>query len=292
VILPFTLHKPDSVESASSLLERYGEDAKILAGGSELILLMKLGFANSKHIVDVKAISDLDAVDFDPVTQVLKVGALVAHRTLETSATVREHFPLIAEMERHLANIRIRNVGTLAGNICFAEPHADPGALLLAYGAKVKAKNTKRERTIAAADFFVDYYKTALEPDEILTEIEIPKPEKNSTGAYLRFCPAERPMATAAAIIDWKDGAAQDVRLAMGCVGPTPIAAGEVADALKKKSAEEISATALEIGARAARMCDPLEDMWGSVEYKRQIVKTLVARALAHACQASAALEK
>jgi carbon-monoxide dehydrogenase medium subunit len=291
VILPFTLHKPDSVESASSLLGRYGEDAKILAGGSELILLMKLGFASSKHIVDIKAISNLDAVDFDPATQVLTVGALVAHRTLETSTTVREHFPLISQMERHLANIRIRNVGTLAGNICFAEPHADPAALLLAYRASVTAKTAKGQRTIAVANFFVDYYKTALEADEILTEIKIAKPAKNSTGAYLRYCPAERPMATAAVVIGWNNRAVEEVRLVMGCVGPTPIAAGEVEDSLKKKSADEISATALEIGARAARMCDPLEDMWGSVEYKRQIVKTLVSRALAQACREGAALE-
>jgi carbon-monoxide dehydrogenase medium subunit len=292
VILPFTLHKPDSVESASSLLERYGEDAKILAGGSELILVMKLGFANSKHIVDIKAIANLDAVDFDPAKQVLKVGALVAHRTLETSATVREHFPLIAEMERHLANVRIRNVGTLAGNICFAEPHADPAALLLAYGARVVAKTAKRQRTIAVADFFVDYYKTALDADEILTEIEIPKPAKNSTGAYLRYCPAERPMATAAVVIGWNSGAAEAARVVMGCVGPGPIAAAEEEEFLKGKPAEEIAAKALEIGERAARMCDPLEDLWGSVEYKRQIVKTLVSRALAQACRAGAAVEK
>ena len=291
MISPFTLHKPDSVESASALLGRYGDDARVLAGGSELILLMKLGLSSSKHIVDIKGISNLNGMHFDKDKQALRIGSLVDHRTLETSTTVREHFPLIAEMERHLANIRIRNVGTLAGNICFAEPHADPAALLLAYGAKVTAKTAKRQRTIAVADFFVDYYKTALEPDEILTEIEIPKPVKNSTGAYLRFCPAERPMATAAAIIGWKDGAAHDVRLAMGCVGPTPIAAGEVGDALNKKSADEISATALEIGERAAWLCDPLEDMWGSVEYKRQIVKTLVSRALAQACRAGATLE-
>ena len=99
-------------------------------------------------------------------------------------------------------------------------------------------------------------------------------------------------MATVAVVIAWNNCAVEEARLVMGCVGPTPIAAGEIADSLKKKSADEISANALEIGARAARMCDPLEDLWGSVEYKRQIVKTLVSRALAQACQAGAALEK
>jgi carbon-monoxide dehydrogenase medium subunit len=267
-------------------LARYGEDAKILAGGSELILLMKFGFASSKHIIDVKGIPNLDTIDFDPAKQVLKVGALVVHRTLETSATVRGHFPLLSEMERHLANVRIRNVGTLAGNICFAEPHADPAALLFAYGASVVAKTANRQRTIALGDFFVDYYKTALDPDEILTEIQIPKPPNHCTGAYLRHCPAERPMATVAVVIGWNNGAAETARLVMGCVGPRPIAADEVTDSLKGRSAEEISANALEIGERAARMCDPLEDLWGSVEYKRQIVKTLVSRAIAQACPA------
>jgi len=251
-----------------------------------------LGLTSSKHIIDIKGIPNLDGVHFDNAKQVLQVGALVAHRTLESSDTVREHFPLLTEMERHLANIRIRNVGTLAGNLCFAEPHADPGALLLAYGAKVKAKSTRGERTLKMVDFFVDYYKTILEPDEILTEIEIPKLRRNYTGAYLRFCPAERPMVSVAAMIGWNNGASQDVRLVMGCVGPKPIGAREVDDSLKGKSAKEISANALEAGERAALISDPLEDMWGSVEYKRQIVKTLVARGLTQLCRASTTLEK
>lgn len=292
MISPFTLHRPDSVAAASSLLGRHGEDAKVLAGGSELILLLKFGLASAKHIVDIKAIPGLDDVRFDAAGQVLRIGALVDHRTVECSETVREHFPLLTRMERHLANIRIRNVGTLAGNLCFAEPHADPGALLSAYGAKVKAKSARGERTLGMSDFFVDYYKTALESDEILTEIEIPKPKKNYTGAYRRFCPAERPLVSVAALIGWNQGVAEDVRLVLGCVGPKPIAAAEVEDALKGKSAREISDRALEAGEQAAAACDPLEDLWGSVEYKKQIVKTLVARSLAQLCQTSAALEK
>ncbi len=292
MILPFTLHKPDSVKSASSLLGHYGEEAKILAGGSELILLLKMGLANSKQIVDIKGIPNLDGLHFDSTSEVLRVGALVTHRTLECSQAVREHFPLLADMERQLANIRIRNVGTLGGNLCFGEPHADPATLLLAYRARVRVENTRRERTVDMADFFVSYYQTRLEADEILTGIEIPKLGRNFTGTYLRFCPAERPMASVAVLIGWNDGGSEDVRLAMGCVGPKPIHAGDVEGYLMGKSAGEISAQALEAGERAALMCDPLEDIWGSVDYKRQIVKTLIARGLTQSCQTRSTLEK
>jgi len=191
MISPFALHQPDSPESACSLLSKYGEDARILAGGSELIFLLKLGLVN--------------------------VRALVTHRAIERSETVREHLPLLVEMESQVANIRIRNVGTLAGNLCFAEPHADPGTLLVAYQAKVKAHNTRGERTINVSDFFVDYYQNALAEDEILTEVEIPKLGPNFSTTYLRFCPGERPTAAVALVMDWNSEGCENLRLVLGC---------------------------------------------------------------------------
>lgn len=285
MIAPFILHQPESVETACSLLAHYGDEAKLLAGGSELILLLKLGLIRPQHIIDIKGISKLDRLDFDAETQALRVGALVTHRTLAGSKTVREHFPLLVDMEQHVANVRVRNVGTVAGNLCFAEPHADPGTLLLAYRAKVKARGPNGERTLEMSDFFADYYETALKKDEILTEIEIPKLGKNFTGTYLRFCPGERPLIAVALLIGWRNGSAEDVRVVLGCVGPTPIRAREVEQRLIGKSAEEILAEAAEAGERAALLCDPLEDIWGSKEYKRQIVKTLVARGLYQICE-------
>ncbi len=282
---PFTLHQPDSVEAASSLLARYGEGVKVLAGGSELILLLKLGLIGPAHIIDIKKIPRLDFLDYDPNAKALRIGPLVTHRALELSSAVRERFPLLLEMERRLANVRIRNVGTLAGNLCFAEPHADPGTLLIAYEARIKARNAKRERRLGLSEFFVDYYKTALDEDEVLTEIEIPELQDGFQGTYLRFCPGERPTVTVAVLIRWKEAGSQEVRIALGCVGPRPIRATEVEEGLKGKSAQEILHTAMDAGARASLLCDPLEDLWGSVEYKRQIVKTLVARGLSRLCE-------
>jgi carbon-monoxide dehydrogenase medium subunit len=285
MIFPFTLHRPDSIEAACSLLGQYGEEARILAGGSELILLLKMGLASPGHVIDIKAIPDLDRIRFDAPAQVLYIGALATHRALELSPAAREHFPLLVEMERQVASVRVRNVGSLGGNLSLAEPHGDPGTLLLAYRARIKARSTRGERTIPLSDFFVDYYRTALEEDEILTEIEIPKPGANFSGSYLRFCPGERPSAAVALLMEWKDGSCESLRLVMGCVGPRPIRAEEIEEELSGRSVEEIMAKAEEAAAKAALVCDPPEDFWGSADYKRQIVKILILRALSQLCR-------
>ena len=276
MISPFVLHQPDSIEAVGSLLSRYGSDAKLLAGGTELILLFKLGLASSPHIIDLKKVAGLSRMEFDVERQVLRIGALVTHRWIEQSPVVKDHFPLLVEMERTLANVRIRNVGTLAGNLCFAEPHADPGTLPLAYGAKVRARSTRGERLLDLADFFVDYYRTALTDDEVVTTIEVSKLPPNFSAVYLRFCQAERPMANVAVGVGWNDGVARDVRLALGCVGSKPFRVAAVEESLQGKTAGEIAAESAKVAEQAARLCDPLEDLWGSVEYKRQVVKALV----------------
>jgi carbon-monoxide dehydrogenase medium subunit len=191
-------------------------------------------------------------------------------------------------MEQHIANVRIRNIGTLAGNLCFAEPHADPGTLLCAYDAKVTLQNASRHRSLDISDFFVDYYTTALHQDELLTKIEVPKLEESFVGTYMRFCPAERPMATLALLINKKGGVCHDIRLVLGCMGPTPIRIREVEETFKFKPCDEILARSWDMAKQAASVCDPVEDFWGSVEYKRQIVRTLVVRALAQLCDREA----
>jgi aerobic carbon-monoxide dehydrogenase medium subunit len=288
MITPFALHRPQSLGEASSLLSEFKGDARVLAGGSELILLLKMGLAQVSHIVDIKRIPGLGGLDYDAGTKRLRIGPLVTHRTLEKSATVRQHFPLIVQMEQQLANVRIRNVGTLAGNLSFAEPHADPGTLLVAHNATVTLTSGGGERVLSLEDFFVDYYETVLQDDELLAEITVPEPAQNCRGAYLRFCPGERPMAGVALLTEWNNGVCSKARLVLGCVGPKPLRAADTEEWMARKSHEEIQAGAEELGSQAARMCQPLEDIWGSVEYKRQIVKTLVARAIASLAQKAA----
>jgi len=284
MISPFTLHRPTTLDQALAVLCDHGEEARILAGGSELVLLLKMNLLNPGHLVDIKGVYGLDEIEFDPETEVLRVGGLVTHRMIETSGIVRERFPVLASVERQLANVRVRNVGTIGGNLCFAEPHADPGTLLMAYQAKVKTRSVRGERSIEIGDFFVDYYKTALKQDEILTEIEIPRLSENFKGTYLRYCPGERPTVNLALFVAWESGLCSDARLVLGCMDAKPIRGKEIEEDLRGKAADEITAKALEVGVKAAQLCDPLPDIWGSVEYKRQIVKTLVSRGLEQLC--------
>src|SRR5262245_28605462 len=291
MIAPFTLHRPQSLREASSLLAELKTEARILAGGSELILLLKMGLADVSHIVDIKRIPRLDGLEYDGDTKRLRIGSLVTHRTLEKSEVVRDHFPLIVEMEKQLANVRIRNVGTLAGNLSFAEPHADPGTLLVAHDATVMLTSGEGERVLNLEDFFLDYYETALKKDELLAEITVPKPAENRHGVYLRFCPGERPMVGVAILAEWNHGVCSQVRLVLGCVGPKPLRSRDAEGWMVGKSPEEIQAEADAIGMQAARICQPLEDIWGSVEYKKQIVKTLVARAVSAVAEKATAGE-
>ena len=284
MIAPFVLHQPRSLSEALALLSEHNGDSNILAGGSELLLLLKMGLIKANHIVDIKKIPAIDRLDYDPQASALHIGPLVTHRTLEKNEIVQRYFPLLNEMERDLANIRIRNVGTLAGNLCFAEPHADPAALLAVYDAVLTLRSAERERRVAIKDFFTDYFETALEKNEILTDIELPGLPDNFRGCYLRFCPGEWPMITVALLTRWANGACAEARLGLGCVGPKPIRVAEFEQTLRGKPGDELAANADELAGIAARSCDPLADLWGSVEYKRQIVKNLVRDGLRSQC--------
>jgi carbon-monoxide dehydrogenase medium subunit len=284
MISPFVLHQPGSLPEALSVLAEHNGDTNVLAGGSELLLLLKLGLIKARHLVDIKKITELSRLEFDSESKTLHVGPLVTHRTLEKSELIRQRFPLLAEMQRELANVRIRNVGTLAGNLCFAEPHSDPAALLVAYDAFVILRSSDGERRVPIGDFFTDYYETVLRKNELMIDIQIPELDSNFLASYSRFCPSERPIVTIALLTLWDDGVCAEARLGLGCVGPMPLRVAEFEDRVRGKSAEELSVKADEFAAMAARSCEPLADLWGSPEYKRKVLKNLVRDALQYQC--------
>lgn len=285
MIAPFVLHQPRSLSDALALLSEHNGDARVLAGGSELLLLLKMGLIKPSHVIDIKKIPGLDRIDYDPQFGTLQIGPLVTHRSLEKSEMVQRDFSLLAEMERELANVRIRNVGTLAGNLCFAEPHADPAAVLAVYEAVVTLRNTAGERRVGINEFFTDYYETVVQKDELVTKIEVPKLAGDFWGSYLRFCPGEKPIVTVALLTRWTDGVCTEARLGLGCVGPKPIRVDEFEEALRGQSGDRLTANGDELAEIAARSCDPLADLWGSVEYKRRVVKNLVRDGLRRQCQ-------
>jgi carbon-monoxide dehydrogenase medium subunit len=273
----FRLEEPESVAEAAELLGRFGESAKVYAGGTELLLAMKEGLVQYERLINVKKLTGLS--DVTSADGALVIGALCTHHQLENSPILKDKLPALTKLEQNVANVRVRQVGTIGGNLCFAEPHADPGTLLIALGAKMIAEKSSSKREIAAEDFFVDAYETALQADEVLTKIHIPVPMPNARSAYLKFGYLERPSVGVAVAFNL-NGGVSGVKIAVGCAGPAPRRVAEAEALLEGKSKDEALRHVAEAGASAGRAAQAISDLHGSQEYKEHIVGVLLKRAL------------
>ena len=275
---PFDLHRPQSLEEATALAERYGEDAAFYCGGTELILLLKLGFASFGHLIDLKGVEEIAGVRAEDGC--LVVGAAVTHRELERSELVRERLPALAAMERHVANVRVREVGTLGGNLCFSDPHSDPATFLLALDAEVEyRRGGEAARRAPISDFVVGPYQTILDEGEVLTSVRIPELPPGAAVAHSKFAFHERPTATVACLVQVVEGEVAEARVAVGSVGARPVRAPAAEQMLTGAPAKEIGNGLLaEAGERAAEAAAPVDDATGSAEYKAQLVRVLVER--------------
>lgn len=273
----FRLEEPESAAEVSELLGRFGDSAKIYAGGTELLLAMKEGLVQYERLINVKKLAGLSTLAAD--NGEIKIGALCTHHQLETSALLQEKLPTLVKLEQNVANVRVRQAGSIGGNLCFAEPHADPGTLLIALGAKMVAEKTSGKREIAAADFFVDAYETSLQADELLTEIRVPTPGANSRSAYLKFGYLERPSVGVAVALMLNGGTINDVKIAVGCAGPAPKRVAEAEALLNGKSKDEAVSLLPQAGAIAGRAADAISDLHGAQDYKEHIVGVLLKRA-------------
>ena len=271
----FRLEEPESVSEVSELLGRFGDSAKIYAGGTELLLAMKEGLVEYERLINVKK---LKCKDVTVENGVLSMGALCTHRELETSRAINEKLPALAKLEHNVANVRVRQVGTIGGNICFAEPHADPGTLLIALGAKMIAEKSSAQREIPAEEFFVDAFETALEPDEVLTKIVVPVPGPTGRSAYLKFGYLERPSVGVGVAFNL-NGQVSSMRIAVGCAGPAPRRVQDAEALLEGKSREEAERNLAQAGALAGRAAQAITDLHGSQDYKEHIVGVLLKRA-------------
>jgi carbon-monoxide dehydrogenase medium subunit len=281
----FEILEPKTVKEACALLAKHKDQAKVIAGGQSLLLFLRQKLIKPKYLVSIKGIKNLDYIKYD-TEKGLSIGALATHRSIENSKVVREKFPPMAETFRHIGSMRIRNVGTLGGNLCHADPIQDPGPTLLALDAKVTAVGPKGARTIKLEDFFVNYYETVLRPNEILTEISIPKYPPRTSGTYARFCTKtseDTPAVEVAAIVtlDPKKEVLQDVRIGLGAVAATAIRARKAEAFLKgKRYSEDLLE---EAGNLAVEETDPVGDLRGSEEYKREMVAVMVKRGIREA---------
>ena len=203
---PFTVHRPGSVGQASRLLADLGDDAAAYCGGTELLLAMKLGLASYEHLVDLKRVYGLRGIATDG--GITRIGAATTHHEIETSAALRARYPEMSAMISQVANLRVRSVGTLGGNLCFADPHSDPASFLMAVGATLVCQRGEATRRIPAAGFLTGLYETALAPGELLVAVELPARPERTGISHLRMKLTERPVVTVTALVTLAPGTA------------------------------------------------------------------------------------
>ncbi len=278
MIKDFEHFAPKTLKEALTLLDKYQDDCKVICGGQSLLILMRQGLVAPKYLVDIKGISELSYIKDDK--DGLKIGALTTHRTIEKSPLIKKKYPVLAEMETRLASIQTRNWGSIGGNICHGDPAGDPAPVLIALDATLTVAGTKGERNMPAEDFTLDYFEVALEPGELLTEIQIPAPPPRTGTVYTKFNIIESDLATVGVAVSMTlgsgDGVCQDVRIALGAAAPMAMRAKKAEAVLKGKKITD--ALLAEAGEKASTEAEPISDIAASEEYRRELVKVLVKR--------------
>ncbi len=278
MIKDFEYLTPATLKEALTLLDKYKDDCKVIAGGQSLLVLMRQGLVAPQYLVDIKGLSELSYVK--EAKEGLKIGALTTHRAIEKSPVIQKKFSVLAEMERRLASIQTRNWGSIGGNICHGDPAGDPAPVLMALNATLTTASLKGERSMAIEDFFLDYFEVALEPGELLTEIQVPATPPRTGTAYTKFNVIESDLATVGVAVSItlgsSDGVCQDVRIALGAAAPTPRRAKQAEAVLKGK---KITDNLLkEAGDVASTEAEPISDIYASEEFRRELVRVMVAR--------------
>ena len=280
----FQYHAPETLDEALALLDRHGEDATLIAGGTALVLFMKQRLVQPEHLVSLQRVPDLGGISLS--NGGIRLGAMATHRDVETSPVIANTVPLLAETYGHVATPRIRNVATVGGGLVHADPNLDPPPGLIALGARVTLASSSGERTIPVEDLFVDYYETSLIPGEIVTRVDVALPGPNTGGAFMKFLPRTADdyatvLASASMTLTEDGTACRDVRIGLGSVGVTPIRATGAEEVLRGQSPSP------ELIRRAAEavepQVEPLDDFRGSAGYKTRMAVVFTRRVLERA---------
>src|SRR6266404_2170905 len=273
----FHYHRAGSLKEAVTMLGQLGEGAKFLAGGQSLIPLLKLRFANPEHLVDLNFIPGTSFTKED--AGALHFGAMTRHAEIEHSAIARK-IPVLHDCAAGIADVQVRNRGTIGGSLAEADPSGDWANALITLETTVHCLGPSSARAIHLRDFIKDAYTTALAYDELVTDVEVKIPPKGSGGAYLAFKRSAPvyPSASVAVQLTMTGDVCQNAAIALGCVGLTAIRATEAETTLRGKRPDDKT---IAIAAEAARAAaDPHPDMRGSADYKRELVSALVKRAI------------
>jgi carbon-monoxide dehydrogenase medium subunit len=288
-MIDFEFHSPSSLEEGFELMDRYGDDARVMAGGTGLVLQMKQRLSQPGHVIGLKKIPGLNAIgqDFNAGLGSVEVGALVTHRTLENDPVAIQKLPMVVATYKHVATPRIRSMATVGGGLVHGDPNEDPPPTLIALRASVVLTSSSGRRELPVEELFVDYYETDVQAGEILTSVIIPQQPPGSGSAYLKFLPRtadDYGTVAVAAVVTKSDGnICSDVKIVLGSVGMTPIHAIEAESALKGQTLtpENIAACA----SLVKDAVDPLDDFRGSAEYKRDMAEVFTRRAIQQAIE-------
>lgn len=289
MIKDFEYLSPKTLEEALSLLARYGEKAKIIAGGQSLLVVMKQGLIETDYLIDIKGLSELDYIKFDK-NDGLRIGALTIHRELEKSPLIKKHYNVISEMEDNLAVIQTRNWGTIGGNLSHADPAGDPAVVFTALHAKLKLASAKKERIVDIESFSKDYLEPNLEHNELLTEIIVPPIALNTGVAHQKLMVQKGDMgivgAAASITLSPANQTCKEAIIALSNCGSIPVRVKKAEKYLVGKTINE--KTLEEAGDIASGEVDPPTDVHGTSLYRKEMVKVFVRRSVKMAAERAA----
>ena len=285
-MIDFEYHAPTSLDQVFDLLDKYGDDSRVMAGGTALVIQMKQRLSQPGHVIGMRRVGSLNAIESTP--EGLRIGSLCTQRQIENSELVGKELPLVADTFRKVATPRIRNMATIGGGLVNGDPNQDPPPSLIALGASAVMTSKSGDRVVLLEEFFIDYYETDVQPGEILPSVMVPHAPAGSGSVYLKFLPRTADdygtVNVAAVVSKEQDGTCKDVRIVLGAAGVTPIRAKDAEDALRGKplTDENIRAAA----ALVKDAVDPLEDFRGSAEYKTDMAEVFARRAVEQAMAA------
>jgi len=277
---PFALAEPETVREAVEVLARLDGGARIIAGGTALVPAMRLGLVTPERLVSLHRIPGLSGIRVD--RGALEAGAMTSLAALARHAAVCSGWPLVAQAASRVATPAIRATATLGGNLCYAEAASDPAPALLCLEAHVRLEGSAGERVVPIGELFTGFYETAVAVGEILTAVRVPAPPEGARTGYLKFCPRsaeDKPLVGVAALLVLGAGLrVADIRIALGGAAPTPIRAARAEAAVTGQALTDAA-----IGAAAdaaAGEAEPLSDLMGSADYRREMIRVWVRRVL------------
>jgi len=275
----FELLQPQSMDEAVSLLSAHREEARVIAGGQSLLLMIRSGLVRPGFLLSLGALRELAEIRVTPEVN-LHIGALTTHRQIWASRHTREHANILSQAVSRIGSTPVRNFGTLGGNLCHNEMGSDPPPALLALNATAECVSPRGKRKLPLSQLFTGYFETCLEPDEILAGVEIPPLPSTSKSVYLKHTIRFGDLAIVgvAAMTVIRDGVCEELRLALGGVGPVPFRATKAENLLRQTSIHDSAID--EVAEAAAEMCDPISDAHASADYRRKMVRVFVRRAL------------